>query len=127
MMLSCWTCWTTIAGCRSVRDPPAGSGFAGVDGVHETEGNELGAFLSSCAYLAPMLVCAAAAVYPNLLLSTGDPALNITVYNAHSGEHSLSIGLIWWSFGMEVATGYFVFVYRMFRGKVAATAVGHGH
>jgi cytochrome d ubiquinol oxidase subunit II len=90
-------------------------------------GNELGAFLSSCAYLVLMLVGAAAAVYPNLLLSTGDPALNITVYNAHSGEHSLSVGLIWWSFGMAIAIGYFVFVYRMFRGKVATTATGHGY
>jgi cytochrome d ubiquinol oxidase subunit II len=40
------------------------------------------------------------------------------VFNAASGEHSLSVGLIWWSFGMALALGYFVFVYRMFRGKV---------
>lgn len=33
-----------------------------------------------------MLVGAAAGVYPNLLTSTTDSALNITVYNAHSGE-----------------------------------------
>jgi cytochrome bd ubiquinol oxidase subunit II len=59
-------------------------------------------------------------VYPNLLVSTTDPALNITVYNAASGSYSLSYGLIWWSFGMLLAVGYFVFVYRMFRGKVAA-------
>ena len=90
-------------------------------------GNELGAFLSSSAYLVLMLVGAAAAVYPNLLLSTGDPALNITVYNAHSGEHGLTLGLIWWSFGMAIAIGYFVFVYRMFRGKVVASAGGHGY
>jgi cytochrome bd ubiquinol oxidase subunit II len=80
--------------------------------------NELAAFLSSCAYLIFMLVGAAAAVYPNLLLSTTDAALNITVYNAHSGEHSLSVGLIWWSLGLAIAIGYFVFVYKMFRGKV---------
>ncbi len=90
-------------------------------------GNELGAFLCSCAYLLLMMAGAAAAVYPNLLLSTGDPALNITVYNAHSGEHSLAVGLIWWSFGMALAAGYFVFVYRMFRGKIAAGGGGYGH
>ena len=89
--------------------------------------NERGAFLFSCAYLVFMLVGAAAAVYPNLLLSTTDPNLNITIYNAHSGEHSLAVGLIWWSFGMAVAAGYFVFVYRMFRGKISATAGGHGY
>ena len=37
-------------------------------------GSERGAFLCSCAYLAAMLVGAAAAVYPNLLMSTTDPA-----------------------------------------------------
>jgi cytochrome d ubiquinol oxidase subunit II len=79
-----------------------------------------GAFLSSCSYLIFMLVGAAAGVYPNLLTSTTDPSLNITVFNAASGEHSLSTGLIWWSFGMALALGYVVFVYRMFRGKVRA-------
>ena len=86
------------------------------------KGNERGAFLCSSAYLALMLAGAAAALYPNLLLSTTDPALDITVYNAHSGEHSLAVGLVWWSFGMALAAGYFVFVYRMFRGKIASVA-----
>ncbi|MBZ5581760.1 MAG: cytochrome d ubiquinol oxidase subunit II [Acidobacteriia bacterium] len=90
-------------------------------------GNERGAFLSSCAYLVLMLVGAAAAVYPNLLLSTTDPALNITIYNAHSGEHALAVGLIWWSFGMAIAVGYFVFVYRMFKGKISTGNGGHGY
>ena len=88
---------------------------------------ERAAFLSSGGYLVFMLVGAAAAVYPNLLMATTDPALNITVYNAHSGQHALSIGLIWWSFGMAVAVGYFVFVYRMFKGKVALTSSGEGY
>jgi cytochrome d ubiquinol oxidase subunit II len=87
---------------------------------------ERGAFLASGAYLLFMLVGAAAALYPNLLMSTTDAALNITVYSAHSGEHSLSIGLIWWGFGMALAAGYTVFVYRMFRGKVATETGGHG-
>ncbi len=91
------------------------------------KGDERGAFLSSCAYLALMLVGAAAAFYPNLLVSTTDSNLNITVYNAHSGLHSLSIGLIWWSFGMVLAAAYFVFVYRMFRGKIGAGTGGHGY
>jgi cytochrome bd ubiquinol oxidase subunit II len=83
-------------------------------------GQDKAAFVFSSAYLVFMLVGAASAVYPNLLVSTTDPALNITVYNAAAANHSLSIGLIWWSFGMALAIGYFVFVYRMFRGKVAA-------
>ena len=86
--------------------------------LHGRRGQDKGAFLSSCVYLAFMLVGAAAAVYPNLLISTTDPALNITIYNAASGSYSLSFGLIWWTFGMVLAIGYFVFVYRMFRGKI---------
>jgi cytochrome bd ubiquinol oxidase subunit II len=91
-----------------------------------SRGRERAAFLSSCVYLIFMLVGAAAGVYPNLLTSTTNPELNITVYNAHTGHYALSIGLIWWSLGMAIAIGYFVFVYRMFRGKVSAT-FGHGY
>ena len=74
-----------------------------------------------------MLVGAVAAVYPNLLTATTDPALNITVFNAHSSEYALSVGLIWWSVGMVIAAGYFIFVYRTFRGKVAAVPESHGY
>jgi cytochrome bd ubiquinol oxidase subunit II len=87
--------------------------------LYHRRGNDKGAFLASSAYLIFMLAGAAAAVYPNLLMSTTDPALNITVYNAAAADYSLSFGLVWWSFGMALAIGYFVFVYRMFRGKVA--------
>ena len=88
--------------------------------LHRRRDKDKAAFLSSSAYLVFMLVGAAAALYPNLLVSTTNPALNITVYNAASSSYSLSFGLVWWSFGMALAVGYFVFVYRMFRGKVAA-------
>jgi cytochrome d ubiquinol oxidase subunit II len=81
--------------------------------------NDTGAFLSSGAYLVFMLVGAAVAVYPNLLVSTTDQALNITIYNAHTGWYSLRIGLVVWGIGMTLAVGYFVFVYRMFKGKVS--------
>ena len=90
-------------------------------------GRDRAAFLSTAAYLVLMLVGAAAAVYPNLLLSTTDPRLNITIENAHSGGHALAVGLVWWGLGMLVAVGYFVFVYRMFRGKVEAGVGGHGY
>ena len=88
---------------------------------------EKAAFLSSSAYLVFMLVGAAVAIYPNLLVSTTDPALNITVYNAKTGDYALSGGLIWWTFGMALAIGYFVFVYRMFRGKVTAESRTGGY
>src|SRR5215831_4855880 len=93
--------------------------------LYRRRGNDKGAFLSSCAYLVFMLVGAAAAVYPNMLLSTTDPSLNITVNNAAAGDYALSVGLIWWSFGMLLAIGYFIVTYRMFRGKVDGTTAGY--
>jgi cytochrome d ubiquinol oxidase subunit II len=93
--------------------------------LYRRRGNDKAAFLSSCAYLIFMMVGAAAAVYPNLLVSTTDPAQNITVYNAASGPYALSVGLVFWGIGMALAIGYFVFTYRMFRGKVGAEGAGY--
>ncbi len=81
-------------------------------------GRERDAFLSSCLYLIAMLGGAALALYPALLPSSGDAADSLTIRNAAAGASSLSIGLIWWSVGMAIAIGYFVLVYRMFKGKV---------
>jgi len=88
--------------------------------VYRRKGNDKAAFLTSSAYLLFMLAGAAAAMYPNLLVSSTKPALNITVYNAASSSYALSTGLIFWSLGMVLAVGYFVFIYRMFKGKVSA-------
>jgi cytochrome d ubiquinol oxidase subunit II len=79
---------------------------------------ERAAFQSSAAFLAAMLAGAAAALYPTLLPASGDPTLNITIFNAAAGRHALSVGLIWWTGGMVLAIGYFVFIYRLFRGKI---------
>jgi cytochrome d ubiquinol oxidase subunit II len=65
-----------------------------------------------------MLAGAAAALYPDLLPASGDTARSITIFNAAAGRHALSAGLVWWSGGILLAIGYFVFVYRMARGKV---------
>ena len=95
--------------------------------VYRRKGNDVGAFFSSVTYLVFMLVGAAAAVYPNLLLSTTDPALNITIQNAHTGNYALRVGLIFWSFGMALALGYFIFIYRIFKGKVGEQTEGGGY
>ena len=88
-------------------------------------GRELNAFIASCVYLVAMLSGAAFALYPVLLPSSGNPDLNLTVWNAAAGARSLSLGLIWWSIGMAIAVGYFVLVYTMFRGKVEAGGDDH--
>ncbi len=92
----------------------------------ERQAREMAAFLSSCAYIVAMLAGVAAVLYPSLLPASGDPARDITIYNAATGEYALRVGLIWWALGMGLAFGYFVFVYRMFRGKVRPEE-GHGY
>jgi cytochrome bd ubiquinol oxidase subunit II len=77
-------------------------------------------FLSSCAYLVGMLTSAAFGVYPLVLPARGNPAYALTIDNASAGKYGLKIGLIWWILGMMLATGYFVFVYRQFAGKIPA-------
>jgi cytochrome bd ubiquinol oxidase subunit II len=107
--------------------PVAVAATLGLMLVYRRAGNDFRAFLSSAAYLVFMLVGTAAAVYPTLLSSTTDPALNITVYNAHTGPYSLRVGLIFWSFGMALALAYFIFIYRMFRGKVGEQPQSGGY
>ncbi len=86
--------------------------------IFERREKEKPAFLASCAYLALMLAGAAAALYPALLPSSGDPTRDITIYNAAAGQYALRVGLIWWGLGMCLAAAYFGLVYRTFRGKV---------
>jgi cytochrome d ubiquinol oxidase subunit II len=87
------------------------------------KGKEKLAFVASSMYIAFMLVGAAFALYP-VVLSARDPQYDLTIYNTAAGSHGLSVGLAWWTLGAVLAVSYFVFVYRMFRGKVQ---LGEGH
>jgi cytochrome bd ubiquinol oxidase subunit II len=83
--------------------------------------NELAAFGASCAYLLGMLTSAAFSLYPIVLPSSLHTlSSGLTVSNAKAGDYGLKIGLIWWLIGMALATGYTVFTYRSFAGKVRA-------
>jgi len=88
-------------------------------------GRFLAAFFASTAYIVAMLGGAAFAMYPYLLPASTNPAYGLTIYNAKTGAYSLSVGLIWWIFGMLLAIAYFTFVYRSFRGKVNLDQEGY--
>jgi cytochrome bd ubiquinol oxidase subunit II len=87
------------------------------------KGKEKVAFLASSIYIGFMLVGAALALYP-IVLPARDREHNLTIYNTSAAVHGLSVGLVWWTLGFVVAIAYFVFVFRMFRGKVQ---LGGGH
>jgi cytochrome bd ubiquinol oxidase subunit II len=79
------------------------------------------AFLSSSAFIIGMLAATAFGLYPNVLPASTDPKFSLTIYNTITGEHGLQIGLVWWIIGMALATGYFIFLFYIFRGKVKVT------
>jgi cytochrome d ubiquinol oxidase subunit II len=80
--------------------------------------NDLGAFLSSCAYLVGMLTSVVFGVYPYVLPASTNPGYALTIENAKAADYGLRAGLIWWGIGMALASGYFIFSYRNFAGKV---------
>jgi cytochrome d ubiquinol oxidase subunit II len=80
--------------------------------------SELRAFLSSCAYIVGMLTSVVFGVYPLVLPASTNPAYSLTIENAKAPDYGLQVGLVWWTLGMLLVTGYFVFTYRHFAGKV---------
>ena len=83
------------------------------------------AFVASGVYITAMLVGAVFALYPLVLPASTDPAYSLTIYNSAAGHHGLVVGLVWWSLSAVIALAYFVFVYRMFRGKVHLEGGGY--
>ncbi|HVT95021.1 MAG TPA: cytochrome d ubiquinol oxidase subunit II [Bryobacteraceae bacterium] len=93
------------------------AGLAGIFFYHRA-GREIHAFLSSCAYLAGMLLSVVFGLYPIVLPSNADPTRSLTIHNAAAPEYGLRIGLWWFIPGMILVAGYFLFAYRHQAGKV---------
>jgi cytochrome bd ubiquinol oxidase subunit II len=83
------------------------------------------AFLGSILYIVGMLMGVAFALYPVVLPASTDPVYGLTITNSAAGHHGLVVGAIWWMIGTVLTLGYFVFVYRMFRGKVRLEGEGY--
>lgn len=88
---------------------------------------ELPAFLSSSAFLLGLLAATVAGQYPYWLRSSLDPSHSLTVANSAAQSYALQIALVWWSIGITLAGGYFVYLFRSVRGKVDSGAEGHGY
>jgi cytochrome d ubiquinol oxidase subunit II len=78
---------------------------------------EMAAFISGALYLLFMMVGAVYALYP-VILPAMDPQYSLTIKNSITSAYALEVGLRWWIVGILIAIAYFVFLYRMFRGKV---------
>lgn len=88
--------------------------------------NRVRAFLASCAYLVGMLTSAAFGLYPYVLPARTGPANALTVENAQAPAYGLHVAIVWWILGMILVSGYFVYSYRRFAGKVR-TGEDYGH
>jgi len=63
-------------------------------------------------------VGAAFALYPNVLPASTGQQYSLTIYNAATRAHGMAIGFVWWTLGMILPLGYFVLIYRVFRGRM---------
>jgi cytochrome bd ubiquinol oxidase subunit II len=76
------------------------------------------AFLSSSLTSALLLITVTINLFPNIVLSTINPAFNITIYNGASSQKSLGIMLTIAAIGVPLVAAYTIFVFWTFRGKV---------
>ncbi len=83
-----------------------------------SKGKYLYGFVFSALTVSFLLILVAVELYPNVILSTIDPAYNLTVYNAAASQKSLGIMLTIAAIGAPLAAGYTAFVFWTFRGKV---------
>lgn len=81
-------------------------------------GRERGTFIASTAAIALSVASAAIALYPSLLLSTTNPALDLTIYNSGTSHYAMTAGLFWGGIGLALAFGYSAFAHYRFRGRV---------
>ena len=76
------------------------------------------AFVFSSCITAMLLILFAIGLYPNIIISTTDPANSISIYHAASSPKALSIMLLIAAIGTPLVLGYTIFVFWTFRGKV---------
>jgi len=76
------------------------------------------AFVSSACSIAALIALFGMGIYPNLIVSSLDPAWNLTLYNAASSQKTLKIMLIIAIIGMPFVIAYTASIYWIFRGKV---------
>lgn len=98
--------------------PLAAAGALIVAWVAYRRGHEARALAASGAMIVFLMLAVGAGLYPNLLISTTDPAYSLTTANAASADNTLTILLIVAIIGIPFIATYTAGVYYIFRGKV---------
>jgi cytochrome d ubiquinol oxidase subunit II len=79
--------------------------------------NDRAPFRESSFAFAGLWLAAAAAQFPNLIRSSNDPQLSLTIFNSSTGLYTLQIMSVIALVGMPIVVSYTIFVYRIFKGK----------
>jgi cytochrome bd ubiquinol oxidase subunit II len=88
---------------------------------------EFRAFAGSCTIIVGLLAAGAASIFPVILRSTLDPEHSLTVYNSSASRESLAVAIVWWPIALILASCYFVFISRRYRGKVKPSTDTQGY
>jgi cytochrome d ubiquinol oxidase subunit II len=87
---------------------------SGIVGKHEER-----AFIGSNFLIMGMLATGSAAIFPVMLYSTLAPENSLTAATAAASPGSLFMASLWWPFAFALASSYFIFISRRYRGKVS--------
>jgi cytochrome bd ubiquinol oxidase subunit II len=93
--------------------------------VYVRRGEAFRAFIASSAMIALLLISGGIGLYPNLIISTIDPAYSLTIFNAASADNTLVICLIFAIIGIPFILAYTTGVYYIFRGKTVVDSHGY--
>lgn len=88
-------------------------------------GRDFGAFVASGAMIGLLIVSAAIGMYPRLLISSTDPAFDLTVSNAAAADNTLTVALVVALIGMPFVLLYTAGVYYVFRGRTTVEPEGY--
>jgi cytochrome d ubiquinol oxidase subunit II len=99
-------------------------GIAGTAYYRKQKKDKL-AFISSSVFIAGMLGATVFGVFPAVLPASTDQQFTLTIYTTAAERYGLNAGLVWWIFGIILTSGYFVYVYRIFKGKVSISSEGY--
>ena len=100
------------------------AGLAGMF-VFDRRGDELRAFIASCAYIVGMLTACVFGLYPYLLPSNIAPGSGLDAFNSSVDAGALTIAATWFIPGLLLITAYFTHTYRSLGGKVRPDDYGH--
>jgi cytochrome d ubiquinol oxidase subunit II len=72
------------------------------------------AFGASALFIVGLLTTVAAGLYPYVLPARAGEPFGLTVDNAASSRHALTVAMFWWPVGIALALVYFTLAYRLF-------------